>query len=167
MSKHSCSGICFRIPPDKNLLETEVLLVFEKHKKSDPKENGHWELPGGKCCSFKNEKGSDCCLEAPDDTMRREWREEVGVETKIFQRLDTIKKLNPEGKHPYTWYLYLVHTETPPTKISVASEEHSSPCWFKIRDFPASLFDSHRGAISSAFARLRIDPNLRRNYFGF
>ena len=162
MSKHTSSAICFRLPPGRDTRQIEVLLIQERHDRNGAKENGQWELPGGKCCRFKN-KGEGCCPEQPEDTIRREWDEEVGGKIVIIRLLDTHHRRNFDNGVPYIWNVYLVRPLSPPMEIS--EEEGRQIKWFQVLEMPKNTFYSHRSEATEAFAFVRCNKSIERHHY--
>ena len=110
------------IPGVQGILERDgrVLLARRAH---DPRK-GHWDLPGG----FVNE------TEHPLDALRREFREETGldVHSPEFLRID-IEPYDHRHVFSVTW---IVHSEGEP----VAADDVEELRWFARDELPEMAF---------------------------
>jgi ADP-ribose pyrophosphatase YjhB (NUDIX family) len=109
------------IPGVQGILERDgrVLLARRAH---DPR-RGHWDLPGG----FVNE------TENPLDALRREFREETGLDVSPgeFLRID-IEPYNHRHVFSVTW---IVHAEGDP----VAADDVEELRWFARHELPPEM----------------------------
>lgn len=120
-----------------------VLLVCEPSETDEHKESYHWSLPGGKCCSGSIERGKmvNCCLETPEQTLVREFKEETGYDVipgAIFEQQDKV--------HHKKFFFGLKKISGQQIKKPVPGGKES-PTWFPINKMPRNLYPSHRHAI--------------------
>ena len=108
-----------------------------------------WELPGGNA-----EPG-----ETGEQAIRRELREETGVET-VVEGLSGVYRRS--GFRPHTAHVYrcrAIGGELRP------SSETPLVRWFPLDDVPGTLFPWYRGPLADALARRR-EPVVREERWG-
>ena len=97
----------------------EIVFLLIKRSENDKWPN-QWEVPRGKCDKGPREKITDC--------LKREVREEVGVNIKILSYLDKFTYIADEGKRKSTQYNFLCSLDPPEQEIKL-SKEHSDYQW--------------------------------------
>jgi mutator protein MutT len=80
----------------------------------------HWEFPRGKCDNGKNENVVKC--------VKREVKEETGLDIKVLGLIDTFHYLADEGKRLTTCYNYLCKMKNEDQKVKL-SKEHQDYQW--------------------------------------
>ena len=120
-----------------------VLLVCEPSETSEQKEGYRWSLPGGKCCdgSINGGRMVNCCLEAPEQTLIREFKEETGydiVPGAIFEKQDKVDHLK---------FFFGLKGLSGHQIQKLIPGGNISPKWFPINRLPRNLFVSHRRVI--------------------
>jgi 8-oxo-dGTP diphosphatase len=91
----------------------EVLLIRRAHTSRG---QGQWCLPGGKV-----DPG-----ETPEQAVRKELREEVGLEAADLKSLFYIADPDPDAGQPYTTYYFHVKTDAP---VRLEQSESSEFRW--------------------------------------
>ena len=115
------------------LREGRILLV----KRLKAPEAGHWSLPGGKV-DF---------LERVEDAIRREIREEIGVEIALDRPLVLVEMLGVDGQH-WVSPVYLA-------RLASGEPENREPdklaaiAWFPLDTPPQPLAQAAREAIAA------------------
>jgi ADP-ribose pyrophosphatase YjhB (NUDIX family) len=104
------------------------------------KEEGfdHWVLPGGK-------QNSD---ESPEDCVRRETREEIGVSNLVGLRPVSFSYNNENPTRKYLMLYFTAYVAGEEPKIT-AHHEFSDLKWFEVDMLPAQMWQSDRDAIAN------------------
>lgn len=134
MAPKYAAGCIFRDP------EGNILLL----KRSPLEKNyaGHWALPGG-----GSEEG-----ETPEDTARRESREEIGWEPQDMEKVDEVK--TPSGLIFHTFA-----SQVPERFETKLNSEHVGSGWFK----PSALPDPMHPAVSDTIRKLEMAKDAEFN----
>lgn len=82
--------------------------------------SGMWELPRGKCDKGKNEDTVHC--------VKREVKEETGLDVDVVRLIDTFEYLADGGTRRTTSYNYLCVQKNPTQEVKL-SREHTSYKW--------------------------------------
>ena len=99
---------------------------------------GEWDMPGG----FVD------AGEAPTDAIRRELREETGLEIEILGVIGAYSSVYGEtGRHTVD-VGFLARVTSPPPHDVVLSEEKSEAAWFTLDEFPAPAFAGERAGLA-------------------
>lgn len=101
------------------IIEKDGLILLAKRKKNK-KWGGLWEFPGGK---VRPE-------EKPESGLRRELREELGVEAEIGGLVGVWEK--PEIEPGIELLVYKASIKGSPQEL----KEHEAICWLAPQDFP-------------------------------
>jgi mutator protein MutT len=95
--------------------EKQILLI---QRSADDHWPGHWEFPRGKCDHGKDEDTIKC--------VKREVKEETGLDIKVVGLIDTFQYLADGGKRLTTCYNYLckMQNEDQPIKLSHEHQDY-------------------------------------------
>ena len=106
---------------------------------------GHWDIPGGFCDG----------AELPQDAIRREYREETGLEVEIVTLLGMWLDVYELGGHSFdTLNSYYLVDGGPDPDIHLDETENSEIGWFGVDDVPADIaFPSHQPDVIAAWQR--------------
>lgn len=105
----------------------EVLLM--KRSQQAKNEKGKWEAPGGAV-----EFG-----EKLEDAIRREMREELGIEIEILQQWGAKDHIIPEDKQHWVPTTFLVKIAKGSTPKNMEPLKHDEIAWFAPENFPTPL----------------------------
>ena len=153
LSKHSALVLCLR-NRDRDLVDQEVLLVYNKPKdKNDLKPGNMWGFPGGKCCNEKL-RSENCCAETPEQTAVREFLEETGYIINVVQ-LYSDKLVHPESREKFVRYTYFGNLVGGKQLINYSGNDIISPRWFRLGAFPRNSYISHQKIIKRYFGHAR------------
>jgi 8-oxo-dGTP diphosphatase len=117
--------------------DRRLLLV----KRLRPPEAGAWSLPGGKV-DF---------LEPLAAAIRREIREEIGIEIALERLLLVAETIGLDGQH-WVSPVYLAHLEAGEPR-NCEPEKHAEIAWFALGAPPAPLSVAARNAFAALAAR--------------
>jgi 8-oxo-dGTP diphosphatase len=118
------------------IVEKEKVLLI-KRRPNDADKPGRWDLPGGRI-------GSD---EDPEEGLKREVKEETGIEIEILAALSTRHFTRDDGQ-VITGINYLCKTTKPNQKI-ILSEEHTEYTWEEIKAAKEKAFWGFRKAFET------------------
>lgn len=105
----------------------EVLLM--KRSQNAKNERGKWEAPGGAV-----EFG-----ETLEEAIRREMREELGVEIEIKKQFPAKSEILVADKQHWVPTTFLVHIAKGNTPKNVEPNKHDEIGWFALEHFPSPL----------------------------
>lgn len=106
---------------------SEVLLM--KRSQNAKNEKGKWEAPGGAV-----EFG-----EKLEDAIRREMREELGIEIDILKQWTAKDHIIPEDKQHWVPTTFLVKVAKGYKPENIEQAKHDAIGWFSIENFPEPL----------------------------
>ena len=98
-----------------------MILLGEKPKDIGPYPNT-WHLPGG---------GVDLENELLEDAVRREIKEETGLDVAKMERVSFDEDYEPDKHGEMTHYLFLVYKVTPTSMDAKAADDIVKLKWFK------------------------------------
>jgi mutator protein MutT len=111
---NAAAAVIMRYDENEN---KQILLI---QRASDDHWPNHWEFPRGKCDRGENEDTQFC--------VKREVREETGLDIKVLALIDKFQYLADGGKRLTTCYNYLCKLENDNQKIKL-SKEHQDYKW--------------------------------------
>jgi len=97
---------------------TQSVLLIQRSKKDNWP--NVWEFPRGKCDKGDNDKLKDC--------LKREVKEETGLDVEIIEFIDKYEYIADRGKRKSTQYNFLCRMKNPNQKIKL-SFEHQDYRW--------------------------------------
>ena len=103
-------------------------------KRLKPPEAGHWSLPGGKV-DF---------LEGIEDAIRREIREETGLDLRLVRLLRLVEMRGPDGQH-WVSPVWLAEVEAGEA-ANREPDKAEAIGWFPLDGLPAPLSQAAREA---------------------
>ena len=110
----TCSG---------GILVRENLILLAKRKRSLEFYPDVWDIVGGHCRNG----------ETPEETLMREFREEIGVIPTEFFHIAVFKDPEPDFHGEYEYHIFVV-TDWTGEPRNVATNEHSDLVWVALDD---------------------------------
>lgn len=116
IKKHvnAAAGVIMRIDEDE---VKQILLIQRATEDHWP---NHWEFPRGKCDRGASEEIIPC--------VKREIKEETGLNVKVLSLIDTFQYLADRGERLTTCYNFLCKLDPPNQNIKL-SKEHQDHKW--------------------------------------
>lgn len=105
----------------------EILLL--KRSEQCRNEKGSWEAPGG----------SVHFNETLQDAIKREMREELGVDIEILEQFPAQNEILPKDKQHWVATAFLFRIKKGQTPRNVEPEKHTAIGWFALDNLPKSL----------------------------
>lgn len=105
----------------------EILLL--KRSKNAKNEKGKWEAPGG----------SVDLWEKRSDAVKREMKEELGVEIEIIDVLQVVDEFLPKDNQHWVGTTFLVRIKNNKTPLMMEPDKHDAMGWFKLNKLPKPL----------------------------
>jgi 8-oxo-dGTP diphosphatase len=115
----------FRIAVKSFIVNNNNELLLLKRESKDPHYPDIWEIPGGRLALG----------ESPFDGLKRETKEETGLDIEIKHPL-IVRHFTRQDKQKITMLIFLCNPQTNSVKIS---KEHVSHSWVKIEDSKSKL----------------------------
>ncbi len=145
---HTVDAVVFGLDLDEGVLK---VLLIERGREDEPFHES-WALPGG----FIDMD------EDLEDALRRELREETGLDVSYVEQLYTFGKpgRDPRGRVISTAYLALVR----PTEVQGADDARAAE-WKPVKDLPPLAFD-HEDILKVGLQRLRSKVRWQPVGFG-
>jgi ADP-ribose pyrophosphatase YjhB (NUDIX family) len=143
----SCGSVYYAnsAPAAEALLERDGRVLLAR-RAFEPR-RGYWDLPGG----FLEEG------EEPLDGLRREVREELGIDVEPVALIGT--HVEPYDEHYVLGLTWLVHGDGEP----VAADDVSELAWVGPDELPAEMAFAHQEALLRAWAAGSLGGSGRKN----
>jgi 8-oxo-dGTP diphosphatase len=130
----------------------EVLLM----QRRNPPFRGHWAFPGGFIEVYED----------PDEAVRRELREETGVEVEAMFHLGVFGRPDRDPRYHVisTAYIGVAREDGPPLQ---ADDDAMNAAWYPVKKTPPLAFD-HEEVLDAALRRLRekmVRPSFALRFF--
>lgn len=106
---------------------SEILLL--KRSQNAKNEKGKWEAPGGAVDFW----------EKRDDAVKREMKEELGVDIEIIDILQVVDEILPKDKQHWVGTSYLVRIKGNKKPSIMEPEKHDSIGWFSLNNLPSPM----------------------------